>query len=98
MGRLPMLLTGVTLLAGCATGPQETFYSGPGNQTEFMQAHYQCIREIQNTTVSSGNGYGYSTASAPACAAILSCLAAKGYTPNPNGSVKITTDTRVPCV
>jgi hypothetical protein len=87
------------LTAGCVTTPK---YLGPGDQNAFAQARYQCLQEVQNTSVGSGYvgayGGGYSSRTGPSCGALNSCLATKGYTVDKNGIFQAAPGTEVACI
>lgn len=96
---LAIVVTTCTLI-GCATAPPRI--SGPGDQNAFLQARYECLKEVPNTSVSSGyvGLYGGSTAgrTAPSCGAIESCMALKGYVNDPNGKFQVPQSQGVYCI
>lgn len=87
-------------LVGCATAPPRI--SGPGEEADFLKARYECLKEVPNTSVSSGyvGLYGGSSASrtAPSCGAIESCMALKGYVNDPNGKFQVPQSQGVYCI
>ena len=96
---LVLAITTATLI-GCATAPPRI--SGPGDQNAFLQARYECLKEVPNASVSSGyvGLYGGSPAgrTGPSCGALESCMALKGYVDDPNGKFQVPPGQGVNCI
>ena len=77
MRSLPMVMAGVTLFGGCAATPQSVHWTKPGaSQEVFMRDHLACVQQTQLDTWSFYRGESLS-----------SCMEARGYKEDPNGSL-----------
>ncbi len=95
----PIALSSALHLTACAA-PQPGRFTGPGDNRAFLEARYQCLKETEQP-VSGGyfgrHGGGFSSAVAPSCGAFLTCLATKGYTTDPNGSLQAPPGAGIKC-
>jgi hypothetical protein len=87
-------------LSGCMVSK----YDGPPSATmsSYMQARYQCIQEARMVSVGGGYvgeyGGGFSSASAPSCGMISTCMALRGFVENPKGRFSPPEGTVVSCI
>lgn len=87
--RIMMALAFSLLAAGCVT--QVVRYSRPGTtQQQFMKDRYECLQESeQRVSAAAVTAYGGGATSGvvASCGVWISCMGARGYVTDPNGSL-----------
>ena len=88
-----------TVLTSCS-GTLPKFSHPTATQEKFLQDRYACYRETaQRVSTASVGEYGGGAVSevVPNCSAFRACLAARGYLETENGSLVVTSSTKINC-
>jgi hypothetical protein len=89
MQRIVTLLC-VIALAGCATRTAQHYSRPDTTQQQFMKDRYDCLQEAQqpvSAAAVTAYGGGSSSRVVTNCGVWISCLGARGYVADPNGSL-----------